>query len=708
MSNTTQANSAREAAKRRRQLQVAGKNAARGVPASASAHAGGPARNAARARRRAMSVAGKAGLPQAEVQVAATAPQPEAQPQEAQPQAAVEPKASRESFVCPERNGRRSRRAKPGAQPVQASQSALRARAWRKAKAGGKKAIDAQTGQSGSAGSLAKMANPNASSRQIAKQVIADRCANGKTCNNGESERGRRMRQHFERKKGNVADAPSKVIESHTSHEQRVSGRMPGYDQRMTGTSAGQCRDVTGTEYLGTEDLKVACNVEPQRHPDKVEVTRTGGGRSVSGSTIGYSDAVSGNASGKCAQITGTEYLPADQSDLFCGTGGVDGGLMGGARPENTKRQTGVTGSDDRPAIRAEYSRGPSREARPGIMRAPTKVASSETAEGNNVTGTQPGLNRPVTGDESGYCSRVSGTPYQGVEELRERCNAEPDATPRKVTGSLTMQGQYVSGARAGQDERMTGHEAGVCSSVTGTPYFGLEQAQACQPEQVADMTSRAARRSPMQAAGVSGTAPASVGLTGAQKGVCQTVSGTAYASSDQYAAFCEETGAAAPEDPDFPVVMGATNAAAPSAPQAMASAQEASRITGAFSQGSGKVTGDDDNRSLKRQQGQARRPVGGVSAMDAGVGRVTGEGSDFGFSITGNDWNRSDQITGTEGPWANQRNQTVRGAQATAFAGAAGYRPNEGHPRPGLQISGSSGNTDVGAMVTVSGGARG
>lgn len=709
MSNATQGNPAREAAKRRRHLQVAGKKAATGTPGiTPGGNPGGPAREAARVRRRAQATAGKAAVDRAAAQP--TAP---AQPAEEKPSA---PPVRERKPIRSERAARKPRRPKPGTQPVQTSQATLKSRAWRKAKAGGKKAVEAQTGQSSSAGSLARMANPNASGRQIARQVIADRCANGKTqCQGGESERGRRMRRQADRRQA----GPTKVGESHTSYDQTVSGTMTGPDPRMTGGRAGECYGVTGTEYLGVEDLRIACNLESTRHPEKVEMTRTDGGRSVSGTAVGYADRMTGNAAGQCAQITGTEYLPADQSDLFCGTGSRQpkSGPMG-ATPAPEKRQGGVTGSESRPAS-AAYSRGPSGQARPGLMKAPakakapTKVAESETAEGSRVTGTQAGLNRPVTGDEPGYCSRVSGTPYQGVEELRDRCGTEPEPSPHKVTGSLTSRGQSVTGARAGSGEHLTGHETGVCQSVTGTPYYGLEQSQACAPEQTAAIGRAAQRRAPSQPAAVSGTEPAAVGLTGAQKGVCQTVSGTAYASGDQYAAFCEATGAAAPDDPDFPLAINGQATAPATAPMGDVAATAApgtptGRVTGAFSQGSGKVTGDDDNRSLKRQ---SQRPAAARSAMVATeppAGRVTGEGSDDGFSITGNGWGRGGSVTGTEGPWANRRNPSVRGPQASSFAGASDYRPREGHTVPEIRVSGSSGNSDAGAMVTVSGGARG
>ena len=74
---------------------------------------------------------------------------------------------------------------------------------------------------------------------------------------------------------------------------------------------------------------------------------------------------------------------------------------------------------------------------------------------------------------------------------------------------------------------------------------------------------------------------------------------------------------------------------------------------------------------------------------------------------ITGDDWERGDHVTGTEGASAIVRNQSRRGAPM----GAMGARASDAVLRPRSPVSrvtGSSGNTENGSLITFSGGARG
>jgi hypothetical protein len=87
-------------------------------------------------------------------------------------------------------------------------------------------------------------------------------------------------------------------------------------------------------------------------------------------------------------------------------------------------------------------------------------------------------------------------------------------------------------------------------------------------------------------------------------------------------------------------------------------------------------------------------------------VSRVTGEGISAGLKITGDDWDRGDRVTGTEGASARRRNPTRPGPM-TAMPGALPKR-NESVPEPVSRVTGSSGNTQAGSLITVSGGARG
>ena len=84
---------------------------------------------------------------------------------------------------------------------------------------------------------------------------------------------------------------------------------------------------------------------------------------------------------------------------------------------------------------------------------------------------------------------------------------------------------------------------------------------------------------------------------------------------------------------------------------------------------------------------------------------RITGEGQSAG-NITGDDWDRGDKVTGTEGVSARKRNPSRAG-----FMGAmppVDIKRNNETEKPDFLITGSSGNTRDGQLVTFSGGARG
>jgi hypothetical protein len=80
----------------------------------------------------------------------------------------------------------------------------------------------------------------------------------------------------------------------------------------------------------------------------------------------------------------------------------------------------------------------------------------------------------------------------------------------------------------------------------------------------------------------------------------------------------------------------------------------------------------------------------------------------DVGQRITGDDWDRGTNVTGTEGASSLVRNPTRRGGPMSAMAPLRKNQRNEDLPEPVSRVTGSSGNTERGALITYSGGARG
>jgi hypothetical protein len=178
---------------------------------------------------------------------------------------------------------------------------------------------------------------------------------------------------------------------------------------------------------------------------------------------------------------------------------------------------------------------------------------------------------------------------------------------------------------------------------------------------------------------------------------------------------------AAEPDSPDFPQALGASPWGQFSVVPPMhaveahqqvsgvtGSRYEQGHITGPFGMAPGKVTGTEEARF--GEGGGSRHELPATAPVVEGrvKSRITGEGIDAGPKITGDDWDRGDRVTGTEGTSAIARNQTRHGGPPSALTVRPSGPRNEDLPEPVSKVTGGSGNTDKGALVTYSGGARG
>ncbi len=538
---------------------------------------------------------------------------------------------------------------------------------------------------------------------------------------------------------GRVRPEPQKVELGTTLSGSTVTGNQVERTHRVTGNESGSCRTITGTEYIGAEQYGDLCGILPEPAPAKVSASSTSRGRRVTGAEVGRSSKVTGGESGTCKRVTGTEYLAAEQASEFCATAlepHPEKAAMG-----MTARQNPISGNDLARASRvtggetgATRAITGSAYADPSALRqapgdAPKKVETRHTSAGSAVSGTQLGRSSKVTGDEPGGCKRVTGSDYVSAEEFVSFCRAEPYQSPAKVGVSRTLHGQDVSGTQVGRSARVTGDEYGACKPVTGTSYIGADQyAEFCAERTAAEAISRARLgRSP----DLTGIQPGPDSkMTGNERGECQPVSGTPYLGEAQQAAACGTRPMAmhsrsrGPEGatPSAAVTGNAMDAQAGrqagdfsvSSPARAALASEARRVTGSAYGGSGRITG-----SLARATGLVSgtpefryREEAGAAAMPQPAAiettpeRITGEGRER--SITGDAWDRSGRITGTEGHSATRRNPTQRGDPRGNGMNARAFREVE-HPAPAAsRITGSSGNSGAGATVTLSGGARG
>lgn len=581
----------------------------------------------------------------------------------------------------------------------------------------------------------------------------------------------------------------AKVRVSPTGHGNRITGNEVGRSNRVTGDEPGTCQHITGTEYLSPNQVEAFCDLTPAPGPRKVGVTRTGGGEQLSGTLVGRSGKVTGDEHGAGIRPTGTQYTNPSDTDVPLIERGKGGGEAGrtdnfaafaGSRvaadarppvagaaasapmPARASTATRTAAPSIRSDVRSASAPTSAPTARPGIGKVPPKVETTHTLAGGTITGTRVGRSERVTGDEPGSCRLVTGDEYLDLGHFQSFCGTEPAPEPSKVGQSRTLKGQEVSGTQAGRSSKVTGDEPGTCKVITGTPYAGLEQAEAfCDVPQRAAIAARTRPTSVMPMPRMTGIQPgvdrprAEGGVvSGAHRGACEPVSGTPYIGADQYAAACGPIGGpsggfggaedgggngALPGQPDFPqsldgapwqqfsVLSPAREAFAASAERASASERagqgggvtgtlyESNRhITGPFGMATGKITGTEQFRSdgrratsvLTANDPPAGAPTATGDALPVVPSRVTGEGQSAGTKVTGDDWERGDRVTGTEGRSARRRNPTRPGPMGAMPV--IERKRNEDLPAPVSLVTGSAGSSARGSLVTYSGGARG
>ncbi len=459
-----------------------------------------------------------------------------------------------------------------------------------------------------------------------------------------------------------INGAPPKVPMSHTFAGQSVSGTEVGHSPRITGDESGACRNVSGTEYLSNEQYQF-CGTQPERRPAKVGIDRSEHGERITGNLVDRTEKVTGNEPGSCSRVTGSQY---GQSSL-CG-GGVD------------------------------------------------KVRSMRTLSGNAVTGQQLDHGPKMSGDEQGGCMPVTGNEYYGQEHFAPYCESTPHAHAAKVAETSTCEGQRISGPAMDPTETVTGNEYGSAQMVSGTPYADAALTGCSMPP--------------------SGR----FGQSMAQRFSDRYVQPTAVAA--QPAAPAPQAAVAAPND--FSIVPPARAARGRITGNAM---DDLGRVTGPSNMAMGLITGTPEFRhggqerampqmgSVMPMPAPAPAPTQPVAAqpeppvavaqpeaVDAAPvqaelqcapeqnarERITGEGEDR-CRITGDDWSRNGRVTGTEGQWAQGRNPSLRGqSRGGAVRGAWGNREVARPDVPMSKITGSSGNDAGGSLITYSGGARG
>lgn len=686
-------------------------------PATAPAVAPAAPANAARQRREAMSRLGKAALPasaqqQARREVSRQAP----------PAAVSIAPAAALVAVAPAQTGAPRPAGESVAIPVSTNKPTGRALAQ------ARRAVLAQEGKSGlrrvaqATRIAAAMPEHNwqaaisqgATGRQVAMQRRIVQSLVGRVGDSASAAAARpsgRIRQTF-----NKIEAPATVEEAPALGGQRVTGTVVERSKKVTGNEPGACRVVTGTEYIGAGQSGGPGAARQPRGPLKVGGAQSDKGKTLTGTQVGRSAKVTGDESGADRELTGTAYTAA---------------------------------------------------ADPG--RAPEKVAVTHTAQSLAVTGTLVGSDKKVTGDDRGNCQRVTGTEYLSAEQFLARCETALPATAPKVSVMSSKGEQSISGTAVGRSSKVTGDEPGSCRSVTGSQYYNTSdfaalcaapsprRAVSAMPSAAARAAGSASPKSSGDAArevshvtvahpfgldrqpariipaaaittgvipayAVTGDRPGAGGgalLTGDERGACLPVSGSPYIGDDNAPAQCpptsgrfvsrarsREVAETAPAPVEFSILTPAreVQARGVGAITGTGAGSAGERVTGPANKANGLITGTPDFRH------QRVITPGGADEAARAAQRLTGEGSQSGTHVTGDAWQSRGRVTGTEGASALARNPSMRGQPRTEMgrgAGAQQFREIERPPVPESRITGSSGSTSKGAVVTGSGGAR-
>jgi hypothetical protein len=468
-----------------------------------------------------------------------------------------------------------------------------------------------------------------------------------------------------------ASGAPAKVAVTHTAQGKPVTGTAVGHTVKITGDETGACRGITGTEYLAAEQFQDLCSTTPPTTPRKVSVMSTRGNQPVSGTEVGRSAKVTGDETGSCRQITGSQYYKSGDFGDLCN----------------------VTG--------------------------PRKVGAMQTLAGRTVTGTEVTPSPKMSGDEAGGCIPVTGSDYVGAQQQAACAGSTQVAPVAKVAVDQTWRGQPVTGAYVGRSPRVTGAESGGCAPISGTPYIGRGQYDSfCESPALLAQEARIRSKAMIPSTTVTGDRPGAGGsvMTGDERGACEPISGTPYVGADNVATQCPTSGrfvsraqawvepARPPAPMDFSISTPARTASRQRLSEVTGAAYSSDRITGPVNKANGLITGTPEFRHR-----DAMTLGAGQEEVIAAARRLTGEGSQDGRAITGDTWNLKGRVTGTEGASSLSRNPSARGNPRGMGMSAQHFREAVEHPAPAeSRITGSSGTTNKGALVTLSGGARG
>jgi hypothetical protein len=222
-----------------------------------------------------------------------------------------------------------------------------------------------------------------------------------------------------------------------------------------------------GSATFASNISRSAQDVGSRQRTRTPAIEATEAGTVITGSAIGRSLRVTGDESGACRPISGSQYLAPARLETACG--GVGGGTAPAA-------QLGT--------------------ARPDPVTL-TKVAVSASWGGQRITGIDVENHASVTGDAPANCAAPTGSQYLALP-----ASAAKSATARRMLARahLPVTGNTPTSTGAGTDN-VSGLHRGAERNITGTPYFREDPAAESIGNPVAAVDARFSIHTPQRSA---------------------------------------------------------------------------------------------------------------------------------------------------------------------------------------------------------------
>ncbi len=507
-------------------------------------------------------------------------------------------------------------------------------------------------------------------------------------------------------RQGTLDYAP-KVTQSTTHGGQTVTGSRIGRGTQVTGDEPGAQLPVSGTQYIGASGGPPARSGGP-----KVGLSRTVGGRIVSGTLVRSKVQVTGDERGASITITGEAEQGADDDVT---PRSADGAYAASqfSRQVDPHGQS-VFGTNLGKSVRSFGSRERTRSA-----------PIESTQNGLAITGSAVGRGGRVTGDEDGVCRHVTGNQYLTPAGSQAECGGSGGGTApatqlgafrrdpvtgAKVSVAQTWGQQRLTGSNVEHDPRVTGDAAGSCATITGTSYQGPSTVHGwCDPDAAAAAEDRQTRRPALSL--VTGDVPTpSDNVSGIGRGAAREVTGSPYfrapapasarGSENPIAGLDSRFSVSSPQRTAHLRARAAQETLAPQGQSGNQSSPKGSPITGSFAIGDDRVTGNSEFHFRSRSAGDA-------SAAAARL-KLTGEGRTQGTPVSGASWSEQSNVTGTEGTTAANRNPSERAGKPLTFSGARRFKTLAKHEESKQLVTGLLGwSGKTAAKVTLTGGAQ-